>query len=569
MRRPSNVAHTKHVLPFERRPAPPSLALKFREKICFLSIVAITQMSRKFEITVPSKWSIPSFFASASPDEVAVALEAAAKIVPWVTKHMHAHQDQQEAARRQGIDEAVQAALQHLRNDEVERALQEKHNSEVAVYDVRTQLGEAHTTICELKQAVASTKQQLNDAEARGRAAAVLECDRRIRTEIERAVEYRSTLETELRRRIDDTVRERDTLRTKCERLEQTERELQDKTRQLEQPLGRGDAGEADVNRIVERLGFHQYDTSKFKHKDKYGDILCCIGVEEDGAYNAATQANATGVVVTPPSAGHGVVRLAIEVKNRQKVTSTDVAAFEKKVRDGVSTGLFEGGLFVSLGCHIGGMASCAKQTLLEDAEGRPTIPMGYVCGEKGDKGSKPQRALEEHIEVILQSHMHLCEQVAAVRFVLSGEEMDEHDVKRVQAHFMELSEYTNDMFNKFSQHQALLDNSRKSLESMRKTTLLMYRTARRINVAVPWLQRPMAHLSFEKGIDHAVRLMAESRLEWRNVSHKEAVFHAMTRDTAQQVVNEELRRVTREANDSEEAHLAKRARIDETDVTD
>lgn len=488
-------------------------------------------MSQTVQLSVPADWKLPAFYSATSPGEVAVALDAAAGLVPWVTQLVHAHKDEQEEARRWGVDEAVQAALRHLRNESVEQALQEKHDVQMQIYDVRTQLESSKMKVVELTQAVHMAERRVADAEARGRASAILECDGRLKVELKHADDRRTALEAELRHRAAEAAAERDALRSKCEHLEQAQRQLQADNSRLTTPSGRGEAGEADVQAILGALGYRIYDTSKCKDKDKYGDLLCVLSDDEE---------------TEPSTTPHrGTTRLAVEVKNRANVRTADVASFEKKVQEGVQNGLFEGGLFVSLRCHIPGMTSCAKQQLLPDKDGRPTVPMACVCAERG---TPPRPVLAEHVEIVVQAHMHLCEQVAEVRHAMGGGERSDVDVARVQEHFVELSTFTTDMFGEFAKHHAILESARKSLDAMKQACLTMYRTARRLNLAVPWLQQPMAQLTCERGLDHAVKLASEGRLNWPSVSNRESVFQTLGKDCATVIVNEELRRLGKEA---------------------
>lgn len=488
--------------------------------------------SRVVQIAVPTKWILPAFFSSASPEEAALVLDAAAKVVPWVSKLVHTHHDAQDASRRQGVDEAVEAALRLLRTDELERAMREKHDAQVAMYDARSQHDEAKAKIIELTQELRSAEQRTADAEARGRAAGVVECDARLHAELASADRRRSALEVELRRWASDATKERDALRQKCEALAGKVVELEAIKQKLETPSGRGAAGEANVTQIVQDLGYEVVDTSTGSEKTKYGDLLCIGVVEGRGAPSCSTE---------PPR-----IRLAIEVKNRQKLTPSDVAGFEGKVRKGVADGLYEGGLLLSQRCAVPGLRGAAAQAMLLDAEGKPTIPMAYVGTDR--HSSSP--VVMEHVEVAIQAQMHLCEQAMHVRSAMASSEIDDHDVQRVQAHFAELATFTTDMFAEFAKHQTILDSARQSLDAMKASTLVSYRTARRLNASVPWLQRPMAQLGCEKGIDHAVRLAAEGKLDWSHVSHKDSLQKVMGKGCVQGVVHEELRRLAKEARD-------------------
>lgn len=503
-------------------------------------------MSRTVDIKVPSNWNPPDFFSAASPDEVALALDTAAKLIPWVNQVKHEHEDAQQASRQRGVAETIEAALAVMQNADVERATQLKHDAEMALYEVRTQLEESKFRVVELTQALKASEQRIADAEARGRATGLLECDARLERELSNAETRRSTLESELRARMAEALRDRDALRAQCEASSAKIVELEATKRQLETPSGRGSAGEADVAKVVASLGYEVVDTSKFKDKDKYGDILC-VGTVEGVGGSASCE---------PPR-----IRLAIEVKNRVKLSQADVAAFEAKVRRGVAAGLFEGGLFVSQRCSVPCVSGAAAQAMLKGADGKPTIPMAYVGADRN--GSSP--VLTEHVEVVVQAQMYLCEQAAHVRTALMESDIDDDDMRRVQAHFGELVTYTTEMFAAFAKHQDILDAARKSLDVMKTSTLVAYRTARRLNASVPWLQRSMAQISCEKGIDHAVRLASEGKLHWSNVSHKDSLMQTLGKECATSVVYEEMRRLGKEAD--QYATLKRKRDDDASDV--
>ena len=80
----------------------------------------------------------------------------------------------------------------------------------------------------------------------------------------------------------------------------------------------------------------------------------------------------------------------------------------------------------------------------------------------------------------------------------------------------------------------------------------------------MPWLQRPMAALPCERGVDHAVRLAAEGRLQWANVTHRDAVFATLGKECATQVVHEELRRLSKEAREDGAAKRPREAEEEE-----
>lgn len=496
-------------------------------------------MVRTIDIRVPDAWQTPPFFSASSPEEIALALDTASSLLPYVSKVAHAHHDQQEAARRQGVEETVEAALRHLRDGAVQQAVQERHEIQAEALQLRSQLDESRIQLAQLHQTVEAAQRQLADAEAKGRAAALLDCDARLRSELKYAEDRRGTMERDLRSRADEAVGERDTLRQQCAALAQKEKELVEENQRLRTPSGRGESGEADVLATLTGVGYRVVDTSKWKEKERYGDLLCYMRGEEDDSDSDGGGA----------SASRRNVRLAVEVKNRAKLSRAEVVKFEKIVQSGVADGLFEGGMLVSLRCAIPQKSTCASQALLEDDAGKPTIPMAYLAAERGNP---PRPVSAEHVEIVTQAHLHLCQEVVAVRSALGGGDVGEQDMRRMQAHIADLSAFVTEIFAEFGKHTAILDSARRSLDAMKQSCLVLYRTARRMNSSTPWLQRPMAQLSCERGIDHAVRLAAEGRLQWTNVSHKDTVLSVLGKECAQNVVNEELRLLAKEAHDAE-----------------
>lgn len=505
------------------------------------------------QLKVPHAWQEPAFFSTAGADEVAVVLEAAARLIPWSTKLVCAHQDANEEVRRQGVEDAVSAALAHVQNEAVADAVRAKHHAEAQTNEFRSQLDDARIKMAELQQAHKAAEGRLAEAEERGRAAAIVSAADRAREEVRCEDTQRAKLETELRSRATEALTERDGLRARVEELEATRLALVQENAQLKTPSGRGKTGEADVNEICASLGFRVFDTSQGRFKDNYGDLL--VQADADDAESPGSDNDSDG------SVPRGGVRIAIEIKNRGKVSASDVARFEDKVRVGVAAGRFEGGMFISLRCPIAGQTSSAWQKLVDDARGNPTVPMAYLGAERG---LPPVPVAASSIEIMLQSHVGLSQQVAHIRLSDASQEMDDADLKRVQQHFAEMATYTSEMFAEFGRHQGLIESARKSLDAMRQRCILLYRTARRTNAAVPWLQRSMPPLGFERGLDSAVRLAAEGKLVWNNVAGKETLLGTFGKDSATATALEELARVSKESKVADLAREEKkRARED------
>ena len=191
-------------------------------------------MPKPFETSVPSEWEPPVFFATATPEETAIALDVAARLLPLTSKTIYEHDDHKEACRREGIQETVQIALEHLRNDAVDRAIQDKNEAGIALYDAKDRLEESRAKIAELSQALAVAQASVRDAEDRGKASAILENDARIHAETNRAAVSFRSLEAELRNRIADISADRDRLNQRCEALQTAERKLYEEKKNLE-----------------------------------------------------------------------------------------------------------------------------------------------------------------------------------------------------------------------------------------------------------------------------------------------------------------------------------------------
>lgn len=518
--------------------------------------MASRKTTRDVVLTVPAVWKTPTFFAGAAPDEVGTVLDAAALVVPWATKLVCSHQDASEEARRQGVEEAVAAAVAHLADDRLDRTRLELEDARVQASRLRTELSQELARTSDATQQLAVAAARASDAEERGRAAALLTADERLRHELAVAAERQAALEAELRQRATDVTSDRDALRARVAELQDERQRLADENAQLRTPSGRGETGEADVRAVVEALGYRCVDTARAKNKELYGDLLVCCGAADDDAEGSDSDASTGGA----PARG---TRVAVEVKNRATVRAADVAHFEEKVRRGVAEGRFEGGLFVSLRCPLPGRTSSAQQRLIEDGRGRASVPMAYLSAERGNP-ARPVTA--DQIGVVVQAHVALSEQAGLLR---GGDAaMDEFELKRLRAHFVDLVAHTTAMFAEFTQQQGLLDGARRSLDAMRQRCIGMYRGARRLHASVPWLRaRPLEQLGFERGLDHAVKLASECRFVWNNVTNKDSLAAAMgSRECVHATAMAELAQVAKEAKEAEGDNVSapKRARTEE-----
>ena len=94
-------------------------------------------MSKSFTLHVPKKWEPPAFFASASPDDLAVVLEGAAALIPLATKVVCSHQESTEALRLEAMHEAVKSAVACVKDDARERLAGERDAAQAALAEAR------------------------------------------------------------------------------------------------------------------------------------------------------------------------------------------------------------------------------------------------------------------------------------------------------------------------------------------------------------------------------------------------------------------------------------------------
>lgn len=577
--------------------------------------VGSAEGARSLALQVPAEWRLPLFFETATPSETAAALDAAASLVPSALQAVKQSENEgAAAARRQGVDEALSVALRRMHDEHATARERERTLEGQREQEHRTRAENAEARSRELEQSLGVAREQLRDAEARGRTSALLECDERLQRELEAARSRGVALEGALKAAADDARRQRDDAMQRAVAAEAAAKaavEAQLAAKQaaadakttMSVPKARGDAGEADVAVALSQLGYRVVDTSTRKDKDLYGDLLCvAIGsgasVDSDGddvdvdpppakqqrrqeaaanhsdddggedgkdGETAVDRSSVDAALLDAPPR-RGVVRVAVEVKNRKEVRGADVRRFEDKVRQAVAAGRYEGGIFVSLRCPLPSMAARVRQTLLHDADDRPLAPMAYLCTGRplvaGDGAAGVRGVTADDIELVTQSHVHLCERFGEVRSELAAGAMKDDDLHRVHAYFSGLGASTTEMFAAFAQHQSVLESARQSLDLMKRTCILGYRAARRLNASVPWLGRSMASLPCERGLDHAIRMATDGRLQWANVTQRDAVMHQLGRECATQVVHEEMRRVQAEASEAE----ARRKRREATD---
>lgn len=481
-------------------------------------------------LSVPEGFQLPPFFLQASVSDIAVALDVAALVVPLATKQMCLRENKDEEHKRAQLEEAVRCATSIIQNEALTRSIEERQCMYAQIQEMKERLDNANmekiNQCADLEQRLALAEERCKSAEERGRASLILENAKSHAIGAEREIKRHEALESELRMRAENSEKKVSDLSETLGILQENNNELVKENHRLRTPSGKGEAGETNVMEILQN-DHRIVDTSKIKDKNKYGDILLCEKETGDD--------------------GDEGVRVAIEVKHRNSIRSSDVSSFEAKVVDSVETGLFEGGVFISLTMPIPGQTAAVRHSLMSDSKGNRCIPMLYIGTERGENSIAADTIL-----ALIQTHVDICREMQKVRLMYNGDGQSELETLRMQSHFSQLVKFTNDMFAEFSLISSNIERMKKSNDLLKERCILMYRSARRLCKSIPWVDKPIPPFSFEKGLDHACRLANESRLSWNNVTNKDLVFKHLGSECAKSVVLQELADVKRETELSE-----------------
>ena len=475
-------------------------------------------------LRVPQGWALPTFFSNASASEVAWGLQIAALAVPiLVEKGELAKHDTE---RNVAIEQMIRSMRLELRS-EYETQIAKSNAIQVDADRLREEL-------VRTKAELLAAQRQVGDAAAQGKAEAALEWTAKIDG-------YRHETEARLGDHLKSTIQhaadmkdERDQQTAKANALQEKVDALSQENARLKTPSGRGESGEADVASIVAELGYKCHDTSRHKEKERFGDLL--VVDETAMAPNEGSESDG--------SMSSRGTRIAIEIKNRQHVRQSEVDAFSEKVRRGVASGLYDGGIMISLRAPFPGQSSCARQALLE-IEGKQTVaPMAWLSCER----TKPVQPLSsDYVAVILRSHMELCAGVQEIFVAAHGDQAEQMAFLKEQ--FSASSQLVTELFAEFGRHQSTLDALRKSLDTMKQKAIAFHRMTRRALLAqMPVLGRVVTQLPFERSMDHAVKLAAQGKLVWNNVTGRDAILSTLGKECAQTCVSEELVLMSKES---------------------
>lgn len=194
------------------------------------------------------------------------------------------------------------------------------------------------------------------------------------RTEADRLRELYQTL-SEKKVRSESTLSARaDEHASEVLRLTRENASLQQTVEELKTPASRGRVGEFVLSEMLYDAGFDVEDTSA-RGEDGYMDLL----VHPRGFPN---------------------VRIAIESKNRDRIDpKVHIVHFEELARDGITKGLFESAIFVSLRANTKREGGVHHVHMLQDSNGHATIPVSYLGTERGrDAASLTSDVVQAHV---------------------------------------------------------------------------------------------------------------------------------------------------------------------------
>lgn len=320
---------------------------------------------------------------------------------------------------------------------------------------------------------------------------------------------------------------------------------LKDKITELQNPMGRGNAGEFDVAQTLKDIGYHVDDTSDGEKKEAgYLDLL--VRCDNTTVEN---------------------MRIAIEVKNKKTIKKAsdekvkrkdkdiddDIRTFQQRAKDGIKNGLFDAAMFVSIRAHTK-MGAPVVLEMFEDTTNRPLAPVCYIGPEKG-KVVLP--LTQEQLET--QMYMMFCvlDQSHNIRRDLCNGLKDE-EITSFQSLFEDMGSYLNKTFTDLRKQEHLIHDMNTNLTDIRMKCIHMFRSIYSINKAIPWLQRNINGdwvESFETAKDRALTMNDAD--VWNKMSKQKATIENT-------IGKDAMLRAIRAENTKEEQQHTKKQRVSE-----
>lgn len=366
--------------------------------------------------------------------------------------------DRQEMARV--VETAVAAAANASHATELGALQEQVRTLQRAVVELETQLrheqvqaaNAAHVTQDQLdlakRRAVEEARQQTESAYLVLRDKHDKVCADRLETEQRLAAQVREQLAELLR-----TSKECNELRVKVD--------------ELQTPAGRGRTAEYAVLDALTEAGFAVEDTSMGSAKEAgHMDLLL----------------------------RHEELRVAIEIKNRAKIDpQKDTVAFEERARAGIAQGLFDTAIFVSLRVHHKRPAPQHLE-MLEDADGRPTVPVSFLGPERGrDAPPVTQEGLVSHVcmHVAFALRCRILRELWTQRDAAATD--DDAHVTRIKELVERVGTDVAETLEQMNQQAKLVAGWQQSIKSVRVRVMQLLSVLGDVGRSVPWLRRTHA----------------------------------------------------------------------------
>lgn len=445
-------------------------------------------------LRVPAHYALDAWFASASPEEVADALDVAARVVRFVTergddKRLVRDAYEEVLARRDGthaatlLDLTQRAERAETESFDLRMRLQEKEHAielntqrlealaahaeetfqmrmEAAVRAARAETQNDHAA---LQRAHDQLTTSLQEQMERARADAAAVAQEAARADVEALRAQVHTLHDAKMAHEEAACAH---LRATCEKAENHATEVADlRTRiaELETPMGRGRAGEVDVAQTLRDAGFAVEDTSMGERRDAgYLDLL-----------------------VQPEGSEDTNLRIAVELKNVRVVQKEYRDDFERKVKEGVRKDLFDAAIFLSIRAHTK-KGGCVVLEMYPDEGNRPLVPVTWLGPEKG-KAALP--LTQEQVETHVHMMCGLLSQCHHIRRELCNGLRDDN-VAKLQTFFDQTGAHFNETFADLAKQQKLLDDMKANLTGIRARAIAMFTSLWQHNREVHWLGR-------------------------------------------------------------------------------
>ena len=264
-------------------------------------------------------------------------------------------------------------------------------------------------------------------------------------------------------------------MRESCQQLEQhagVVTELRTRISELETPMGRGRAGELNVAETLRDAGFVVEDTSMGEKRDM-GHLDLLVRHESVGTDS--------GDDVTTS----GNMRIAIELKNVKVVQKQERDDFERKVRAGIASNLFDAAIFISIRAHTKKGAPVVLDMFMDEGK-RPLVPVTWFGPERA-KNATP--LTPEQVETHVMMVSALLSQCHNIRRELCNGTRDVH-MQSLQNMFDSMGVQLNGTFTDLSKQSKLIDDMRSTLTSIRVRAISMCTTIWHVNRDIPWLGR-------------------------------------------------------------------------------